>query len=78
MDQIGEPSQKQRLEGFTPLFYLTEGIGILLVILVSVWCIHFRGGFGWTSNPGLEFNWHPFLMTFGLVFLYGNGNKTVL
>ena len=25
------------------------------------------------SDPGLEFNWHPLLLTISLVYLYGNG-----
>jgi len=30
------------------------------------------GGLGGTSNPQIEFNWHPLLMTIGLIYLYGN------
>ena len=30
-------------------------------------------GFAGSSNPDLEFNWHPLLMTISLVYLYGNG-----
>ena len=37
--------------------------------------IHYRKGFAWQDDPSHEFNWHPFLMTIGLVFLYGNGTK---
>lgn len=78
MDQIGESSQRERLEGFDFLFYLTEAVGVLLIVLVGIWVFHFRGGLAWTSNPGLEFNWHPLLMTIGLVFLYANGNSLLL
>ncbi|XP_058800357.1 plasma membrane ascorbate-dependent reductase CYBRD1 isoform X2 [Phymastichus coffea] len=73
MDQIGEPTQAQKLEGFSFLFYLTEGTGLFLIILVGIWLVQYRNGFGWTSIPELEFNWHPLLMTIGLVFLYANG-----
>lgn len=74
MDQITESqTQSQSLEGFIPLLGLTEALGALLVILVLVWTTYFRGGFAWTSTPSLEFNWHPLLMTIGLVFLYANG-----
>lgn len=45
-------------------------LGISCVTLVSVWSARFRGGFGWNGS-GLEFNWHPVLMTAGLVVLYG-------
>ena len=30
-------------------------------------------GFAWQSNPSLQFNWHPFLMNLGMLYLYGNG-----
>lgn len=75
MEQIRElpESQSQSLEGFFPLLSLTEGCGVLLVILVLVWTTHYRNGFSWRSNPQLEFNWHPLLMVIGLVFLYANG-----
>lgn len=75
MEQITESpqTQSQSLHGFIPLLGLTEALGALLVILVVVWTTYFRGGFSWRSNPGLEFNWHPLLMTIALVFLYANG-----
>lgn len=64
---------RRELEGF-PLFYgLAQGMGAVAVILVTVWAGHYRGGFAWTSDPKLEFNWHPVLMTLSMVFLYGNG-----
>ncbi|EFN79803.1 cytochrome b561 isoform X2 [Harpegnathos saltator] len=73
MDQIRElPQTHHSLDGFIPLLSLTEALGALLVILVLVWTTYFRNGFSWRSNPTLEFNWHPLLMTIGLVFLYAN------
>lgn len=75
MEQITESpqTQSQSLHGFIPLLGLTEALGALLVILVVIWTAYFRGGFSWRSNPMLEFNWHPLLMTIALVFLYANG-----
>ena len=45
----------------------------MAVVLMGIWMGHFRKGFAWTENPNLEFNWHPLLMTLGLIYLYGNG-----
>ncbi|XP_051165143.1 transmembrane ascorbate-dependent reductase CYB561-like isoform X1 [Leptopilina boulardi] len=73
MDQIGEPAQSQKLEGFKYLVIVTQAFGILLVILMATWNFCYRDGFAWSSDPKLQFNWHPMLMTLGLVFLYANG-----
>lgn len=73
MDQSNEPTQKERLEGFNTLFYVTEAVGGFLILLVAIWIFKYRGGLAWTSQPAIEFNWHPLLMTIGLVFLYANG-----
>ena len=59
---------------FTALVILTQVIGLAMVILVGVWMGNYRGGFSWTSDPKLEFNYHPFFMTMGMIFLYGDGN----
>lgn len=61
-----------RLEGFTILFGVAEIFGALAVILVTVWLGYYHSGFAWRSDPAVEFNWHPVLMTIGMVFLYGN------
>jgi len=34
--------------------------------------MNYKNGFP-TEDLGIDFNWHPILMTFSLVFLYGNG-----
>ena len=47
--------------------------GIVTVILTGIWTGHYLDGFAWRSNPSLQFNWHPFLMNFGMIYLYGNG-----
>merc|ERR1712127_318700 len=44
-----------------------------MVVSMSVWTGHFMGGFAGSSNPDLEFNWHPLLMSISLIYLYGNG-----
>jgi cytochrome b-561 len=40
------------------------------VILIAVWMGSY-GGFGWTDEPALQFNYHPMFMSIGIIFLYG-------
>jgi len=60
------------LRGFNLLFFVTEVLGLILVILMAVWTGNYRGGFAWSSNPKLEFNWHPLLNTIGMIYLFAN------
>merc|ERR1712241_1288985 len=49
-------------------------IGLTLVITTIAWVGHFKGGVSFTqTEKGIDFNWHPILMTISLIFLYGNG-----
>jgi cytochrome b-561 len=50
-----------------------QAAGFVAVVLTGVWMGHFRGGFAWTTNPGMQFNLHPLLMVISMVYLYGNG-----
>ncbi|OVA19158.1 Cytochrome b561 [Macleaya cordata] len=46
--------------------------GLLAIILLLVWLLHFRGGIDLDSeNTYKVFNVHPFLMFFGFIFLAG-------
>jgi len=63
---------QQHLRGFITAFGVAEGVGAVTVILVTVWAGHYRGGFKWRSDPDIQFNWHPVLMTLGMIFLYAN------
>ncbi|XP_055910959.1 plasma membrane ascorbate-dependent reductase CYBRD1 isoform X2 [Eupeodes corollae] len=60
------------LSNFKVLYLITQLSGITLIVLMASWIAIHLGGFAGTSNPAIEFNWHPLLMTIGLVFLYGN------
>ena len=52
---------------------MLEVVGVGLVVMMSIWTGHFLGGFAGQSDPKLEFNWHPLLLTISLIYLYGNG-----
>jgi len=68
MDEV-----EQDTSGFLPLVGITEISGFMAVVLMGIWMGHFRKGFAWSENPDLQFNWHPLLMTLGMIYLYGNG-----
>ncbi|XP_077392325.1 plasma membrane ascorbate-dependent reductase CYBRD1 [Festucalex cinctus] len=54
------------------LFTLSSAavVGILAIIFVLRWVLHFQPGLGW--NGGLaEFNWHPVLNVCGFIILQG-------
>ena len=70
MDEV-----EQDTTGFVPLYGVAQASGFVAVVLTGVWMGHFRGGFAWTSNPGMQFNWHPLLMVLSMVYLYGNGKR---
>merc|ERR1711990_660782 len=49
-------------------------IGLTLVITTIAWVGQFKGGVSFSqAEKGIDFNWHPILMTVSLIFLYGNG-----
>jgi cytochrome b-561 len=72
--QYGEPkSLRQSIISGVGLSILVMNIfAIIAISLMSRWTVYYTSGFGWT-NPGVRFNWHPFLMTLGFVVLYLNG-----
>jgi len=61
------------ISGFHPIFIAAQVFGLATVVLTGLFTGHYWGGFAWRSNPGLQFNWHPLLMTIGMIYLYGNG-----
>jgi len=68
MDEI-----EQDLRGLKAGFVTVQVVGVSLVVMMSIWTGHYMGGFSGQSNPDLEFNWHPLLLTISLIYLYGNG-----
>jgi len=59
---------------FLGSFLAVEIIGIALVAMTIAWVEKYKGGVEWGNTAlGIDFNWHPILMTLSLIFLYGNG-----
>ncbi|XP_018323585.1 cytochrome b reductase 1 [Agrilus planipennis] len=63
-------TEHQQTKRYNFLYGIATGVGVAVICLVLFWCVHFRNGFSWSSDPALEFNWHPLLMTTGMIFLY--------
>ncbi|OIW08020.1 hypothetical protein TanjilG_20121 [Lupinus angustifolius] len=55
-----------------PFTFVVHFVGIVAIVLVLFWNIHFRGGLAWeSSNKNLIFNIHPVLMIIGLIIFGG-------
>ncbi|KAL3502115.1 hypothetical protein ACH5RR_036564 [Cinchona calisaya] len=66
MDEFFYRRSASRLTNVAHLF------GIIAIILLLVWLLHFREGMNLDSdNPFRIFNVHPFLMFFGFIFFAG-------
>ncbi|XP_017771986.1 PREDICTED: cytochrome b561 isoform X2 [Nicrophorus vespilloides] len=63
-------AEHQSYKRYKSLYTFTSLVGCSLIVLIVVWCVEFRGGFAWKSNPKLQFNWHPLMMTIGLIFMF--------
>ncbi|XP_058832799.1 plasma membrane ascorbate-dependent reductase CYBRD1 [Topomyia yanbarensis] len=57
---------------FRVLYLITQMVGATVIVLVGSWIGAHLNGLAWTSRPSVQFNWHPLLMTMGMIFLYGN------
>lgn len=78
MDAIGDAAQGQRLVNFRIFYLVAQMVGISIIILMGSWISICLGGFGW-STPAIEFNWHPMLMTIGMIYLFGNcENRSII
>ncbi|KAK5638925.1 hypothetical protein RI129_013234 [Pyrocoelia pectoralis] len=60
---------------FNLLYGITSGLGVLLIVLMLTWILHYRNGFSVTV-ANQEFYWHPMLMVLGLIFLYAQSILT--
>lgn len=54
------------------LYVIMQIIGISMVVLKFVWTFMHSGGLCWSTNPMLQFNWHPLLLSIGMIYLNGN------
>lgn len=68
MDEV-----EQDVTGFVPVYGIAQISGFMAVVLMGIWTGHHLGGFAWQGDPNHQFNWHPLLMTLGMIYLYGNG-----
>ena len=71
MEEIG--AQNRYFVNFRLFYLIVQVIGVVIFVLVATWVGIHLGGLAWTSQPSVQFNWHPILMTLGMVLLYGNG-----
>ncbi|XP_019879676.1 transmembrane ascorbate-dependent reductase CYB561 isoform X2 [Aethina tumida] len=69
-------AEHQKTKHYRSLYAFTTSTGAGTLVMVLFWILHYRGGFAWQSNPGLEFNWHPFLMFLGMIFMYSQSMLT--
>ncbi|CAI9276810.1 unnamed protein product [Lactuca saligna] len=55
-----------------PIFLCVRSLGVLILILVLIWNVHYRGGLAlFSKNKALLFNVHPVMMVTGLLLLNG-------
>lgn len=71
MDSSANHHVDSHLATFRLLYTVVQLIGLTLIVMMAVWVFVFMGGVSWTE-PSIQFNWHPLLMTIGMIFLYGN------
>lgn len=63
---------RQNLATFRLLYMILQIIGAFIIVLMLCWIFVYRDGVSWSSTPKIQFNWHPLLMTIGMIILYGN------
>lgn len=62
----------QKIATFELLHFVLQIIGAIIIIMMMCWVFIYLEGLSWSSQPKIQFNWHPLLMTIGMIYLYGN------
>lgn len=74
---MDDQDQQRHMVNFRIIYIVMHLVGITMIVLMCAWVSIFLGGVG-VSQPQLEFNWHPVLMTVGMLYLYGNSKNLFL
>ena len=53
-------------------FAVVQVVGVLMIGLCAIWGQHFLNGYSWSDSKQV-FNYHPLLMTIGMIYLNANG-----
>jgi len=61
------------LHGLTWMVALSQGLGIVMIVMMGLWLNKDLGGFAWDGSSK-QFNLHPLSMVCGLIFLYGESS----
>ncbi|KAG7252610.1 hypothetical protein CRUP_008819 [Coryphaenoides rupestris] len=55
---------------FVFAFLAAVSFGLISIIFVLIWVLHYREGLAWDGGPA-KFNWHPLLILIMFIFLQG-------
>lgn len=74
---MDDQDEHAHMVNFRVIYVTMHLVGIALIVLMCAWVSMFLGGVG-VAEPQFEFNWHPVLMTIGMLYLYGNSMDHIL
>jgi len=72
MESTSDARAGNKYADFRLLYLILQLIGCTLIILMFCWVFIYLDGLSWSATPKIQFNWHPLLMTIGMIYLYGN------
>ena len=56
---------------FWPLFLLSQLSGVAVVTIIGYWIQNYGDHFGWDNGKSITY--HAFMLTLGMVYLFGQG-----